>query len=81
MKYNRLLLSSIIALGLHGGAAVASPDRDYPVDAQARRDAPILETHADGYVLVGDGTESWGIGRRVVQPHDSFPFAGGRIDD
>jgi hypothetical protein len=81
MKHNRLLLSSILALGLQAGAAVASADRDYPADAEARRDAAMLETHADGYVLVGDGTESWGIGRRVAQPHDSFPFGGGRIDD
>jgi hypothetical protein len=80
MKRSQLLLLSILAIGLPGGAGLVRAET-YPADAEARYDLPALETYADRHARRGDQTEVWGVGRRQVQPHDAFPFGGGHIDD
>ena len=74
MKRSQLLVLSVLALGLQG-VAQASP---FPADAEASISLPALETYADRY---SGASTSWGVSRRMVQPHDPFPFGGGNIDD
>ena len=44
-------------------------------------DLSALETRADRIARLGDASETWGVSRRAVQPHDPFPFGGGNLDD
>ena len=80
MKRNQLLLVSILAFALQGGASLASAERAYPPDTEASSYLRGLEA-PDRHVRTADGTEIWGVGRRHVHPHDPFPFGGGYIDD
>ncbi len=73
---------SVLALGLNAvGSAVANDVTPYPADAEASFDLLALETRADRMARLGDASDTWGVSRRVVQPHDPFPFGGGYIDD
>jgi hypothetical protein len=78
MKRNLLLVSSVLAFGLQSAIVQASP---YPADAEASYNLAANETYAAPSVRGGDGSEAWGVSRRVVQPHNPFPFGGGQIDD
>ena len=78
MKRNVLLVLSVIAVGLQSGLVQASP---FPADAEASHHLPPAETYADRHAGMGETANVWGVSRRVVQPHDPFPFGGGFIDD
>ena len=75
MKRMQLLAVSVLALGL--GVAQATP---FPADAEASYDLPALETYAEQQARMGD-SPAWGVSKRVVTPHNPFPFGGGYIDD
>jgi hypothetical protein len=78
MKRKLLLVFSAAMLGLQSGFLQASP---YPADAEASYDLAAAETYADRVARLGESPDVWGVSRRVVQPHDPFPFGGGFIDD
>jgi hypothetical protein len=78
MKRNLLLVSAALAVGLQSGLVQASP---YPMDAEANYALPPTDTYADQQARMGETPNNWGVSRRVVQPHDPFPFGGGYIDD
>ena len=78
MKRKLLLVASILALGLQCGFLQASP---FPSDAEASYDLPAIESYAERHARVGETPDVWGVSRRVMQPHDPFPFGGGYIDD
>jgi hypothetical protein len=63
----QLLLIAALVLGVHGVA-----NATYPADAewsqvQFQREAST--------------SNSWGVSKRQVEPHNPFPFGGGYIDD
>jgi hypothetical protein len=78
MKRNLLMLLSLAAVGLQSGLVQASP---FPADAEANYSLPAADTYADRHARMGETPNVWGVSRRVVQPHDPFPFGGGYIDD
>jgi hypothetical protein len=78
MKRNLMLVSAVLAVGLQSGLVHASP---YPMDAEANFALPPADTYADQQLRKGESPNVWGVSRRVVQPHDPFPFGGGYIDD
>jgi hypothetical protein len=78
MKRNLLLVLAVLGAGLQSGLVQASP---YPMDAEANYALPPADTYADQQVRMGETANGWGVSRRVVQPHDPFPFGGGYIDD
>ena len=78
MKRKLLLVASILALGLQSGFLQASP---FPSDAEASYDLPAIESYAERHARMGETPDVWGVSRRVMQPHDPFPFGGGYIDD
>ncbi len=78
MKRNLLLVAAVFAAGLSSGLVQASP---YPMDAEANFALSPADTYADQHARVGETPNVWGVSRRVVQPHDPFPFGGGYIDD
>jgi hypothetical protein len=78
MKRNLLMLLSVVVVGLQSGFVQASP---FPSDADANYSLPPKDTYADRHERMGETPNVWGVSRRVVQPHDPFPFGGGYIDD
>ena len=78
MKRNHLLVLAVLVLGVQGAVAQASP---FPADAEASYSLPALETYAERYARIGEASESWGVSKREVEPHNPFPFGGGYIDD
>jgi hypothetical protein len=76
MKRVHLSVLSVLAFGLLG-VAQASP---FPADAEANYSLPPSATHADRLATESESS-SWGVTKRVVQPHNPFPFGGGYIDD
>jgi hypothetical protein len=76
MKRTQLLALSVLAFGLPGVAQAT-----YPADAEASYHLAALETYADQQARMGGSSDSWGVSKRVVTPHDPFPFGGGYIDD
>ena len=78
MKRNLLLVSAVLGVGLQVGLVQASP---YPMDAEASFALPPTDTYADHQARMGEAPNVWGVSRRVVEPHDPFPFGGGYIDD
>ena len=82
MKRKNLLVSLVFA-GLQSLtlSAFAMEVSNFPADAEASYDLPALESRADYYARVGEPESVWGVSRRVVTPHDPFPFGGGYIDD
>ena len=75
MKRMQLLAASVLAFGLQG-VAQANP---FPADAEASYHLPALDSYAEQQARMGDGP-AWGVSKRVVTPHDPFPFGGGYID-
>ena len=61
----QLMVLSVLAFGLQGVAHAA-----YPADAEATFSLLTLES-----------SQSWGVSKRAVEPHNPFPFGGGYIDD
>lgn len=81
---SKLFAVSVLTFGLNAagfGTAAANDVSTYPSDAEASFDLSALETRADRIARLGDASETWGVSRRVVEPHDPFPFGGGYIDD
>jgi len=76
MKRMQLLAMSVLALGLQGFAQ-ATP---FPADAEASYSLPALDSYAEQQARMGD-SPAWGVSKRVVTPHDPFPFGGGYNDD
>ena len=76
MKRMQLLAVSVLALGL--GVAHANP---FPADAEASYNLPALESYAEQQARKGESSDAWGVSKRVVTPHDPFPFGGGYNDD
>jgi hypothetical protein len=76
MKCNQLLVLSTLALGLQS-AVHATP---FPADAEASYNLPALESYAEQQAK-GENLAAWGVSKRVVEPHNPFPFGGGYIDD
>jgi hypothetical protein len=71
----QLFAVSVLALGLQGIAHAT-----YPADAEASHHLPAQQTYADRHAGSIDNA-SWGVSKRVVEPHNPFPFGGGYIDD
>ena len=76
MKSYKLLVVSVLALGLQSGAAFAS---SFPSDAEASYDLPALETRADRIARMGESDPTWGVSQR--QAYIPFPSDGGNTDD
>ena len=53
----------------------------FPADAEASYNLPALDIYADQQGRKGESSNAWGVSKRVVTPHDSFPFGGGFNDD
>src|SRR5687767_11910649 len=77
MKRNQLLLLSVLTFGLQG-VAQATP---YPADAEASYHLTALDSYAEQQTHMGERSDAWGVSKRVVTPHNPFPFGGGYIDD
>ena len=77
MKRTQLLLLSVLTFGLQG-VAQATP---FPADAEASYHLAALGTYADQQARMGETSDAWGVSKRVVTPHNPFPFGGGYIDD
>ena len=77
MKRMQLLAVSVLAFGLQG-VAQATP---LPADAEASYHLAALDTYADQQARRGERSDAWGVSKRVVTPHNPFPFGGGYIDD
>ena len=78
MKSSRLLVSIALAVGLQSGLSHATR---YPSDGEAPNTLPPLDTYADQHARMGETPDAWGVSKRVVEPHNPFPFGGGYIDD
>ena len=76
MKRNQLLLLSVLTFGMQV-VAQATP---FPADAEASYNLPALDSYAEQHARMGD-SPAWGVSKRVVTPHDPFPFGGGYNDD
>jgi hypothetical protein len=63
----QLLLVAALAFGTHGVANAM-----YPADAEWSQ----LQFQREAST-----SQSWGVSKRQVQPHNPFPFGGGYIDD
>jgi hypothetical protein len=63
----QLLLVAVLGLGVHGLANAA-----YPADA---------EWSQIQFERSSVASQSWGVSKRQVEPHNAFPFGGGYIDD
>ena len=92
MKRNQLLMLSLLAVGLQGvstGSALAGVTArgeiveasPFPMDGQGPFDLPALESYAERHARSGGNSEPWGVSRRVVEPHDPYPFGGGPVGD
>jgi hypothetical protein len=68
MKSYKLLVVSVLALGLQTNAAFA--ESVFPADAEASYNLPALSTSGD---------ETWGVSQR--QAYVPFPSDGGNTDD
>lgn len=66
MRAKQLLVFSVLAFGIHGVAQAT-----YPADAEWSQYDFQREA----------GAATWGVGKRVVEPHDPFPFGENYIDD
>ena len=78
MKSYKLLVVSVLALGLQTNAAFAE-QASFPADAEASYDLPALETRADRMARSGEADQNWGVSQR--QSQDVFPSHGGNTDD
>ena len=63
----QLLLVAVLGLGVHGVA-----NATYPADA---------EWSQVQFERQASTSQSWGVSKRQVEPHNPFPFGGGYIDD
>ena len=63
----QLLLVAVLGLGAHGVA-----NATYPADA---------EWSQVQFERSAASSNSWGVSKRQVEPHNPFPFGGGYIDD
>jgi hypothetical protein len=63
----QLLLVAALTLGAHGIANAM-----YPADAEWSQ----LQFQREAST-----SQSWGVSKRQVEPHNPFPFGGGYIDD
>jgi hypothetical protein len=82
MKRNQVLLLSLLALGVSGNALAEGVQAStFPADAEASYDLQAIETYAERHARMGEGSASWGVSKREVEPHNPFPFGGGLIDD
>jgi hypothetical protein len=63
----QLLLVSVLALGVSGAAQATYPSDAEWSQIQFERNAST--------------SNSWGVSKRQVEPHNPFPFGGGYIDD
>ena len=66
MKLKQLFVLSVLAVGVQGVAQA-----NYPGDAEWSQIAAFESEQA----------ASWGVSKRMVTPHDPFPFGGGSISD
>ena len=61
----QLLLVSVLTVGLQGVAHAT-----YPSAGEESYSLPTAATY-----------QAWGVSKRIVEPHNPFPFGGGYIDD
>lgn len=61
----QLLVVSVLALSVQGLAHAT-----YPSAGEESYSLPAAASY-----------QAWGVSKRVVEPHNPFPFGGGNIDD